>query len=269
MHLVEALSRERLQTLIDLTASETESILLHQQALQLGTDLMKVVATVEIAIRNAVVANLSHHFGVENWLQQPPVAFVWKDIERSKISQAVDSARRAAYSKLGQADKGALDALAYPEGRPPNTSHLKRAKDRRKHIIVSEGKVIAELTLYFWKKLYGSEYDHSLWRATLKRTFPEKSVKRAEVASNLEIIYQVRNRLAHHEPVLHKRFSDVIQAIGFVIGKLGSPGATDDTPLSRLLANDMERLLKSEEMLSAKLDSFRSAKAVTANPARS
>lgn len=87
---------------------------------------------------------------------------------------AVDSAKRAEYSKLSQAQKAALDALAYPAGRPANTSHLRRAKGRRRQLVVNEGKVIAELTLYFWKRLYGQEYDQSLWRTTLKRTFPDK-----------------------------------------------------------------------------------------------
>jgi hypothetical protein len=41
-------------------------------------------------------------------------------------------------------------------------------------------------------------------------------MKRAQIAENLEHIYQARNRLAHHEPVLHKRFRDAIAAIEFV-----------------------------------------------------
>ncbi len=153
---------------------------------------MAVTATIEIALRNSVCENLGHYFAVPNWLQQPPVAFQWKAPEASKIAQAIDSAKRGEYSKLCQADKGALDALTYPRGRPTNTSHLKRAKDRRNHISITEGKVIAELTLYFWKRLYGPDYDQTLWRTTLKRTFPNKSLTRAAVAPQLESIYQAR-----------------------------------------------------------------------------
>lgn len=254
---VRLISPERLRALVALTRSEEAAIDLHQETLRLGSALMHVTATVEIALRNAVCNNLSHHFGVPNWLTQTPVLFQWREPERKKIEQAVDSARRAEYSKLSQAEKAALDVLAYPDGRPPNTSHLKRSKDRRKRISVSEGKVIAELTLYFWKRLYGPEYEQTLWRPTLKRTFPHKKLTRAEIAVNLEQIYQSRNRLAHHEPVLHKRFNDTMAAIGFVIERVEAATPTSDTPLAMLLAGDIETVKGKAAALHDRLKSYR------------
>jgi len=255
--LIDALSRERLRALMDLTGSEAVAIELHQATLRLGADLMKIIATVEISLRNTISANLAHHFGVANWLQQPPVAFRWREPELKKITSALDSAKRAEYSKLNQAGKAQLEAIAYPLGRPPHTSHLKRAKDRRKHIAVSDGKVIAELTLYFWKRLYGPEYEQTLWRTTLKRTFPDKKLSRAAIATQLEIIYQSRNRLAHHEPVLHKRFGDTMKAITFIIGHLNGVDATQGTALARLLHDDITNVGAAEQRLSARLDAFR------------
>jgi hypothetical protein len=252
------LSAERLETLTQLTGSAETAIDLHQETLRVGATLMHVTATVEIALRNSVCQNLSQHFAVANWLFQPPVSFQWREIERKRIAAALDSARRAEYSKLSQADKAALDALAYPKGRPPNTSHLKRAQDRRKRIPVSEGKVIAELTLYFWKRLYGHEYEQTLWRTTLKRTFPNKKVSRATVAAHLEQIYQVRNRLAHHEPVLRKRFADTITAIEFVIQHLETAEPSSTTPLANLLADDLAHVTAKAAALHARLDAFRS-----------
>lgn len=251
------LSADRLASLSALTGSAEAAIELHQETLKLGAALMNVTATIEIALRNTVAANLSHHFGVPNWLQRPPIDFVWKDLERSKISAAVDSAKRAEYSKLSQAQKDDLDRLAYPAGRPPNTSHLRRAKDRRRQLVVSEGKVIAELTLYFWKRLYGPEYDQSLWRTTLKRTFPDKKLSRAAVAIQLEHFYQSRNRLAHHEPVLHQRFADTMGAIAFITQRLGVTHPAPDTPLATLLADEIEFVRASEAGLRARLDAYR------------
>lgn len=251
------LSPERLTALIALTGSAQTAIELHQETLQLGASLMNVTATVEIALRNSVCENLSQHFGVSNWLLQPPVPFQWREPERKKITAAQDSARRAEYSKLSQAGKAGLDTLAYPRGRPPNTSHLKRAQDRRKRIIVSEGKVIAELTLYFWKRLYGPEYEQSLWRTSLKRTFPHKKLSRAEVATYLEQIYQSRNRLAHHEPVLHKRFENTMKAIDFVLRHLETAPPSCATPLANLLASDIADVDARAAVLHARLDSFR------------
>lgn len=187
------LSPERLGALTQLTGSARAAIELHQETLGLGTSLMTVIATVEIALRNSVCENLSQHFATTGWLMRPPAPFRWRDQERGKLEQALDSARRAAYSKLTQAQKSALDAQAFPRGRPPNLSHLKRAKARRAQLVVTEGKIIAELTLYFWKRLFGPDYEHTLWRPSLKRMFPNKQIKRADIADHLEEIYQSRN----------------------------------------------------------------------------
>lgn len=251
------LSAERLSALTELTGSSEAAIVLHQDTLKLGASLMAVVATVEIALRNAVAENLSQHFGVPNWLQQPPVGFVWKEPERKKITAAVDSAKRAEYAKLSQEEKHKLDPLAYPQGRPANTPHLKRAKDRRRHIAITDGKVIAELTLYFWKRLYGPEYEQSLWRTTLKRTFPDKKLSRAMIATQLERIYQSRNRLAHHEPVLHKRFADTLEALEFVAQRLGTFQPDRNSPLFSLLDRDMADVRASEEALRQRLAAYR------------
>ena len=251
------LSHERLSTLVALTGSTADAIDLHQETLRVGAGLINVIGTVEIAVRNSVSENLAHHFGVARWLTQTPVQFKWRDIERKKIEHALDSARRAEYSKLSQAQKAQLDALAYPQGRPPQTSHLKRAKDRRRRIEVSEGQVIAELTMYFWKRLYGPEYDQSLWRETLKRTFPYKKLTRADIAIQLERIYQARNRLAHHEPVLHKRFADTVAAIRFVVERLDTPSPSQDTPLANLVNVDLVDVGQRAANLHARLETYR------------
>lgn len=251
------LSEERLSGLSTLTGSDSDAIVLHQETLRVGAMLMAVTATIEIALRNAVCDNLAHHFGVPNWLTQTPVQFQWKEPERKKIELAVDSARRAEYSKLSQADKALLDRQAYPDGRPPHTSHLKRSKDRRRRIPVSEGKVTAELTLYFWKRLYGPDYDQTLWRTTLKRTFPCKTLKRAEIAQHLEQIYQSRNRLAHHEPVLHKRFDDTLKAIDFVITSLETKSPSSETPLAELMRTDITAVIERAGALHQRLESYK------------
>lgn len=251
------LSPERLAALTTLTGSASASIDLHQQTLHVGASLMTVLATVEIALRNTIADNLSRYFGTANWLQQPPAAISWKPPEQDKIAHAIDSARRAEYSKLSLSAKAALDALAYPRGRPAGLSPLRRAMDRRRHIAVSPGKVIAELTLYFWKRLYGPEYEHHLWRPTLKRTFPDRRIARSDVATQLEVIYQTRNRLAHHEPVLYQRFSSTISAIEFVTQRLNSTGPRADAALASLLTDEIARACALESALRARLDAYR------------
>jgi hypothetical protein len=82
--LVSMLSPERLSSLIKLTGSQEMALELHQETLRLGTCLMAVTAAAEIALRNVVSENLGHHFGVPNWLIQPPVPFRWRDPEQKR-----------------------------------------------------------------------------------------------------------------------------------------------------------------------------------------
>lgn len=147
--LMRLLSAERLHALTSLTGSDEAAIELHQETLRVGASLMTVIATIEIALRNSVCENLTQHFAVPNWLRQPPVPFHWRAPELKKVTMAIDSARRAEYSKLTQAQKHALDAHAYPSGRPPAKSHLDRAKDRRKQIAVSMARSLPSLRYTF------------------------------------------------------------------------------------------------------------------------
>ena len=251
------LSAERLAALIALTGSHRAAVELHQETLSLGLSLMNVIASVELSLRNTVCENLTVYFGSPGWLIRPTAPFQWKKIENGIAQKALDSAQKAEYSKMTQAEKGALDALAFPRGRPPGVTHLKRAQLRRRQIAVSDGKVIAETTIYFWKRLYSPDYEQTLWRTTLKKTFPNKSLKRADVAEKLEVIYQTRNRLAHHEPVLHKRFADTVAAIEFVAANLGMTTPRTDTPLAKLIADDFQLAKDRAVQLHARLASFR------------
>jgi hypothetical protein len=251
------LSPERLAALIALTGSPHIAIELHQQTLDVSARLMTVIANVELALCNTVNENLTTFFGAPGWLTHPPVPFQWRKTENPLAKKALDSARRSTYAKMTQAEKAALDATAFPHGRPPNTSHLQRATHRRQQIIVSDGKVIAETTFYFWKRLYSPDYEQTLWRPTLKRTFPNKRMKRAQVAEHLEYIYQARNRLAHHEPVLHKRFQDTIAGIEFLSENMGVPASSRDTPLAKLISANLDQVKAEAQLLHDRLASFR------------
>ena len=251
--LVAFLSHARLEGLIELTGSGSRAIELHQEILALGCELMAAIAVVEVARRNTVAANLTQHFRAADWLQRTPGQLRWRPHERSRIRTAIRQAKRAAYAKLSQAEKSDLDRRASPDGWQPETPHVAKVKSRQEIIPVSDGQVIAELALGFWKGLYGEKYQHALWRPTLKRTFPNREVSRSDVASQLEIVYQSRNRPAHHEPVLHKRFREAAGAIEFVIRELGTLPEEDEGPLSLLLQDDLARVALSGIELSKRL----------------
>ncbi|TWD46806.1 Abi-like protein [Agrobacterium vitis] len=251
------LSRERLGNLHRLTGNWRAAIELHQMTLRLGTDLMTLIAVIEIALRNSICENLAQFFGQPDWLLNPPLPFKWKDKDKRKIQEARKNAQRAEYSKLSQAEKADLDRLAFPGGPPADLSHSDRSRERQRQIPVTDGKIIAELTFYIWKRLCGPDYEHTLWRPVLKKSFPNKRVKRSDVAENLEIIYQARNRLAHHEPVLHKRFADTVSAVRYISQHLGARFPSDATPLYRLIVEDIERIEENAKILHRILDDYR------------
>jgi hypothetical protein len=67
------------------------------------------------------------------------------------------------------------------------------------------GRVVAELTFGFWTAMLGTVYE-DLWRRSLHRigNRPEgKRLRRKDFAGPLTPIRMLRNRVAHHEPIIH------------------------------------------------------------------
>ena len=232
------LSGERLGTFLKLAGSPRPAIALHQQTLQVAGSLMCVTAIVEIALRNTICDQLAAYFGRGDWLRNPPAPFIWREQEKTRIGEAIASAQRAAYAKLNTAQKHAIDDRLFRDGVPTPLSHEKHSKIRQRSLPVSNGQVIAQLTLFFWKRLFSTDYEAALWRPVLKRVFPDKQLRRADVAVQLECIYQTRNRIAHHEPVYGHRLRDTLEAIRFVMSRLGQRKASPATPLAQLLADE-------------------------------
>jgi hypothetical protein len=66
------------------------------------------------------------------------------------------------------------------------------------------GKVIAELTFGFWLQLTDRRFEHTLWTPALHKAFaPRKAPRRSSFNALLEKLRQLRNRVAHHEPIFH------------------------------------------------------------------
>lgn len=70
----------------------------------------------------------------------------------------------------------------------------------------STGKVIAELKFVFWQKMFTARHDVRLWQPHITSIFPNSTQGtagvRTAVYADLEAIRRLRNRVAHHEPLL-------------------------------------------------------------------
>lgn len=63
------------------------------------------------------------------------------------------------------------------------------------------GKVMAELPFGFWTALVGNRFD-PIWRHSLHAAFPHAKLRRQLIHWRLDVIRFLRNRIAHHEPIL-------------------------------------------------------------------
>lgn len=233
MQIEDFISPERLKTYIDKTDRQKKAIALHNHTLQLGSSLMSMIALLELALRNVTNLRIVEDFGDSEWLLPGHTTLPLKQLECVAISRAHSHAQKSAYSKLSYKEKSGLDALAYPAGIPAGATHNAIVKKRQATFTPSHGQIISQTTLNFWKRLYASEYESSLWKTSLKKSFPNKSLKRSDISSALEIIYAARNRVAHHEPVYGEKLDQVISSIKFIRESIGSKNGNDDTSFKR------------------------------------
>ena len=181
LHGLEAsLSRERLSTY--LTASEGDQV----QALRLYTWNTAVSAAfygplqgLEVTLRNAIHTQLSHKYGP-----------FWFDNPNTGLDAGASTRINAAKSDLDRSG-----AALRPD------------------------KIVARLSFGFWVSLTGrgerrnsgrkANYEMTLWRPALRNAFPRRErLVRRQVHGPLIALRVLRNRIAHHEPVIKRDLSE-------------------------------------------------------------
>ena len=131
-----------------------------------STVLFPTFQNLEIAIRNAFHHSLSDRYG-EWWFDQ--LGVITDVFQRQKIADA--------------------QIQLVKEGKP-----------------LTPGRVVASLAFGFWTSCLGARYEDTLWRrGGLSAAFAAVGAKpkRNTVNRQLTPIRLLRNRIAHHEPILH------------------------------------------------------------------
>ena len=180
MDISDFISAERLKTYEAHTDRHKKAVALHNHTLQLGASLMSIIALLELSLRNITNQRLIDDFGDDEWLLPGHTTLPLKPFECQAISKARSHAQKAAYSKLSYKEKNDLDQQAFPDGIPNNTSHRSIVKKRQSLFSPSHGQIISQTTLAFWKRLYSSDYENSLWKPSLRKLFPNKLIKRGD-----------------------------------------------------------------------------------------
>jgi hypothetical protein len=93
--------------------------------------------------------------------------------------------------------------------------HLQQIQDAKTSLRSARKKpspqnVVSKLTFGFWVGLFSSRYETTLWRDHLRWIFERapSPLIRSTVHQRLERARHLRNRVAHHEPILHLPLED-------------------------------------------------------------
>lgn len=86
------------------------------------------------------------------------------------------------------------------------------------------GKVIPELKFVFWQKMLTGRFDTRLWNNHILRAFPhaasqgiQPSQLRQNLYHDLDTVRRLRNRIAHHEPIINRNLQDDFLTITRII----------------------------------------------------
>ena len=168
------LSRERLSRYLTATKDDIGGALeLYEHNIAISEALFGFLHGLEVAVRNSIHYTLRRDLGTPTWYDGG-IALPW--------------------STTGE--KFSLTAVM--------TDMVKDAKEKLQPT-ASPGKVIAELTFGFWPSTITKRFHATLWVPSLHQAFPHAKVSRKIIHLRLETIRRLRNRIAHHEPILTSR----------------------------------------------------------------
>lgn len=158
------LSRDRLSKYHDLAAGNKEQAYkLYAVNTAVSESLYTPLQMLEVALRNAFHRVLTDRYG-NFWVYEPGV--ITDTFQRQKIKETTQ------------------DLIAQKKKLTPSG-------------------IVAGLTFGFWTSLLNRKYENTLWRQCIFSVFRGTFSTCREVNGVLVPIRILRNRIAHHEPIIH------------------------------------------------------------------
>lgn len=177
-----SLSLDRLSTYSALVKGDrVKALQLYLLNTELSASLYGPLQALEVVIRNAMHRKLTKLYGTD-WYDHPKCHLEFQ--QRQKVQEAKDIL----------------------------------ARDRKP---VIPPQIVANLSFGFWVGLIGNKYEN-FWRPHLYSAFPHVShpIRRKDIHGLLNKIKRLRNRIAHHEPIIERNieeeYSLILKAIGWV-----------------------------------------------------
>jgi Abi-like protein len=118
------------------------------------------------------------------------------------------------------------DFLLAPRQPEQLSKAIQDITDQKKE--ATPGRIVAELTFGFWTSMIGTVYE-DLWQRTLHRIGKRpdgKGLQRKDFSRPLAKVRLLRNRVAHHEPIIKMNLCDRHDRMLEMVGWL-SPAAAD------------------------------------------
>ncbi len=127
---------------------------------------------------------------------------------------AVADAIAAVYGAAWPWSPGFEQSLSNPQAGYNPRNDLFKSKGS----YISTGKVIPELTMMFWVHMFTRRFDHRIWDPHLRLVLPHLgpgsvSHHRSQTYQKLDSLRRLRNRIAHHEPILNRNLPADLKTI--------------------------------------------------------
>ena len=166
---------ERLSAYRHATRSNVEALALYELNARLSNCLHEVIGGLEVVLRNAVSEAVKDHFKRTDWYGAQT-----------------------------------FTSLLTPERRRNLREVRKRLTARQQE--VNSGRAVAGLTFHFWVAMHENKYRNTIWAPFLRTIWPDNT-DIGHVRKDLLKIRDLRNRIAHYEPIFADRWrhrSDII-----------------------------------------------------------
>lgn len=185
------LSAPRLERYLAATAGDRARALeLYDWNARISAAVLRDLAHFEVALRNAydIALTAATPPGQTHWTFAAEAVF--PPVYRTKRASGQPSQR----TDINRKPRDILDAAVQAAGGRSTPS----------------GKVIANLTFGFWRYLSSKAHEKSLWVPYLHTAFGAKT-NRSDVDARVGRLHELRNRVAHHEPLLSTNLPAALQ----------------------------------------------------------
>ncbi|WP_327640042.1 Abi family protein [Kribbella sp. NBC_00482] len=214
------LSAPRISVYLAAAAGDRQRALdLYEWNTQLSSALLHDLAHLEVGIRNAYDQALTQHAQfVPHWTTNPQQVFA--PVLRTKKVYDPSVGRRVS-RRVDVNDK-------------PRKA-LQRAISEAGGMNAPPGKIVAQLMFGFWRYLSSAAHEVPLWRPYLHHAFAA-GTSRPDVDVRMGDLHELRNRVAHHEPLLSWNLVKAQQQLVELAGLISPDLAQHITTSSKVAA---------------------------------